>query len=87
VSFWLLSLIVKKFGADKMEGATGSTTLSAQEVAWLTPRAYELNSLAADMVERAQHDRVESKGLLERIHTLFVKEFGLNPKLEFREPG
>jgi hypothetical protein len=81
------SAVLEKFGADKMEGGTGSTTLSAVEVAWLTPRAYELNSLATDMVERAEHDRAESQRLLERIHALFVKEFGLNPKLEFREPG
>jgi hypothetical protein len=81
------SAVLEKFGADRMEGATGSTTLTLAEVAWLTPRAYELNNLATGMVERAEHDRNESKALLERIHALFVKEFGLNPKLEFRDPS
>jgi hypothetical protein len=78
--------VLSKFGTDEMDGGTGTHALSAEEVAWLTPRAYELNNLAAGMIERAKHDRAESKGLLERIHALFVKEFGLNPKLEFREP-
>jgi hypothetical protein len=78
--------VLSKFGTDEMEGGTGTHKLSAEQVAWLKPRAYELNSIAQGMIERAQHDRAESKGLLERIHALFVKEFGFSPKLEFREP-
>lgn len=77
---------LSKFGTDEMVGGTGTHKLSAEEVAWLKPRAYELNGIAEGMIERARHDRAESKGLLERIHVLFVKEFGLSPKLEFREP-
>jgi hypothetical protein len=69
-----------------MEGSMGTHALSAEEVAWLTPRAYELNDLATGMIDRAIHDLAESKGLLERIHALFVKEFQFNPKLEFKEP-
>jgi hypothetical protein len=78
--------VLSKFGTDEMDGGTGTHTLSAADVAWLTPRAYELNSLVAGLVERAKHDRAESKGLLERIHALFVKDYGFSPKLEFREP-
>jgi len=77
--------VLSKFGTDEMDGGTGTHTLSGADVAWLTPRAYELNNLATDMIERAIHDRAESKGLLERIHALFVKEFGFSRKLEFRE--
>jgi hypothetical protein len=77
---------LSKFGTDEMEGGTGTHKLSAEEVAWLKPRAYELNSLAEGMIQRARHDRAESKGLLERVHALFVKEFQFSPKLEFREP-
>jgi hypothetical protein len=75
-----------KFGTETMEGSMGTHALSAEEVAWLTPRAYELNDLATGMIDRAIHDLAESKGLLERIHALFVKEFQFNPKLEFKEP-
>jgi hypothetical protein len=79
--------VLSKFGTDEMDGGTGTHTLSAEEVAWLTPRAYELNNLATGMIERAKHDRAESKALLERIHALFVKEYGFSPKLEFTEPA
>jgi hypothetical protein len=75
-----------KFGIQEMDGGTGTHELSIDDIGWLTPRAYELNNLAEGMIEKAKHDRVESKGLLERIHALFVKEFAFSPKLEFREP-
>jgi hypothetical protein len=78
--------VLSKFGTDEMDGGTGTHALSAAEAAWLTPRAYELNILVAGLVERAKHDRAESKDLLERIHALFVKDYCFSPKLEFRDP-
>jgi hypothetical protein len=78
--------VLSKFGADEMDGSAGSTTLSAAEMAWLRPRAYELEELAKRMVQRATEERAESQSLLERIHALFVKEFDFSPKLEFLEP-
>jgi hypothetical protein len=78
--------VLSKFGADEMDGGAGSTTLSAAEMAWLRPRAWELDDLAKGMAQRAADDRAESQRLLERIHALFVKEFGFSPKLEFLDP-
>ena len=36
------------------------------------------------MFQRAKHDSEESRDLLTRLHALFVTEFELNPKLEFK---
>jgi hypothetical protein len=73
---------VEKFGA-KMEGAIGVTALSKEEMEWLSPRAFELNQLVETMVQRSTDDAGQTKTLLERMHKLFVKEFGLNPGLEY----
>jgi hypothetical protein len=54
---------------------------------WFMPRAFELESVAKVMVERTAHDSAESKGVLERLHVLFVKEFKINPRLEFKAPS
>jgi hypothetical protein len=78
------SAITEKFGAKKMDGDTGTTSLTKEEYEWMTPRAHELNGLAQMMLQRAEHDSKESRDLLTRLHALFVKEFGLNPKLEFK---
>ncbi|MBU6464092.1 MAG: hypothetical protein KGK01_09860 [Bradyrhizobium sp.] len=76
--------LMEKFGA-KMAGGIGITGLTQAESDWLSPRAFELNGLATVMLQRAQHDAVEAKGILERMHALFVKHFQLNPKLEHKE--
>jgi hypothetical protein len=78
--------LMEKFGA-KMTGRVGVTTLSHEDVEWLEPRAHILNGLAEMMIQRTEHDSAESKALLVRMHALFVKEFMLNPKLEFHEPA
>jgi hypothetical protein len=75
-----------RFSTLEMEGGTGTHDLTAEDVAWLTPRAYEMHSLAEGMIQRAKDERATSTGLLERIHALFVKEFKFEPKLEFIEP-
>jgi hypothetical protein len=76
--------MMEKFGA-KMDGAIGTTSLTEEELDWMMPRAHELNGLADMMLKRAEHDAAESRGLLVRLHALFVKEYGLNPKLDFKE--
>lgn len=78
---------LSKFGTEKMDGATGTHALSKEEVEWLTPRAYEMNSIAEDMIARAREDTKESRLLLERMHTLFVKEFSFEPHILFKEPS
>jgi hypothetical protein len=77
--------VMERFGA-KMSGSTGTTSLTREEAEWLAPRAHELNSLAKAMLDRAEADSKESRDLLLKLHSLFVKHFGLNPKLEFKEP-
>ena|ERR1700730_11015181 len=61
-------------------------TLTQEEKDWMAPRTYELNSLAQTMLQRTEHDADESRQLLQRLYALFVKEFGLSQKLEFKEP-
>jgi hypothetical protein len=77
--------LMERFGA-KMTGAVGSVGLTQAELDWMAPRAVELESIAKAIVERTAHDSPESKNLLERLHALFVREFKINPKLEFK-PG
>ncbi len=43
-----------------MEGATGTHSLSAEDVAWLKPRAYELDSIAEGLIQRASNEEAES---------------------------
>jgi hypothetical protein len=76
--------MMEKFGA-KMNGAIGTTELTKEDAEWFAPRAYSLNELAKTMVQRTEHDSKESRALLQKLHALFVKSFGLNPKLEFKE--
>jgi hypothetical protein len=78
--------LIERFGA-KMSGSMGTTALTKDEGDWVAPRAYELNNLVEIMIQRTGHDSEESKGLLQRTHALFVKEFKLNPKLEFKKPN
>jgi hypothetical protein len=77
--------LIERFGA-KMSGSVGATALTKDEGDWVAPRAYELNNLVQTMIQRTGRDSDESKGLLQRMHALFVKEFKLNPKLEFKKP-
>lgn len=72
-----------KFGSEEMDGGTGTHKLSAEDVAWLKPRSYELDSLAEGMIARASSEQVLSKSLLQRIHDLFVKEFQFEKTLQF----
>lgn len=72
-----------RFGAV-MRGGVGTTELTREDAEWMAPRAYELNDLAETMIERTKHDVVESRALLERMHSAFVKEYKLNPRLEFK---
>jgi hypothetical protein len=78
--------LMEKFGA-KMTGAVGTTGLTQEEYDWFAPRAFELEGVAEIMVERAAHDASESRDLLVRLHALFVKEFKINPTLEFKTLG
>jgi hypothetical protein len=71
--------LMEKFGA-KMTGTVGVTNLTQSDVDWMAPRTVELNGLVSSIINRIEHDSAESKGLLERIHALFVKEFKMNPK-------
>jgi hypothetical protein len=80
------SALTEKFGA-KMHGDTGTTSLTKEEYEWMAPRAHDLNGLAQAMLQRAEQDSKESRELLTRLHALFVKEFGLSPKLEFKPPA
>jgi hypothetical protein len=80
------AVALSKFGTLEMDGGTGTHDLSAEDVAWLTPRAYEMHTLAEGMIQRAKEERATSTNLLERIHALFVREFKFEPKLEFIEP-
>jgi hypothetical protein len=77
--------LMERFGA-KMNGAIGTTGLTQTELDWMSPRAFELSGLAGVMLQRTEHDSVEAKGLLERMHALFVKHFKLNPRLEYKVP-
>jgi hypothetical protein len=52
--------VLSRFGTDKMEGATGTHSLSAEDVAWLKPRAYELDSIAEGLIQRASNEEAES---------------------------
>jgi hypothetical protein len=70
-----------------MQGGIGTTELTREDAEWMAPRAYELNDLAETMVKRTEHDAIESKALLKRMHSLLVKEYKLNPKLEFKSPS
>jgi hypothetical protein len=79
------SALMERFGA-KMTGSVGTTGLTQADVDWLSPRAVELNGLVDSIIKKIEHDSAESKGLLERLHVLFVKNFNMNPKLEFKEP-
>jgi hypothetical protein len=78
--------LMERFGA-KMTGSVGSTGLTQAEHDWFVPRAFELESVAEVMVARAAHDSAESKEFLVRLHALFVKEFKINPRLEFTPPS
>jgi hypothetical protein len=75
---------LSKFGVEVMNGATGTHNLNAEQIAWLKPRAYELNQLAEAMVVRAAKEAALSKTFMERSHALFVKEFKFNNTLEFK---
>jgi hypothetical protein len=77
--------LIEKFGA-KMTGAVGSIGLTQADQDWLAPRAFELEGIAQVMIDRTTHDAPESKVLLERLHALFVKEFKINPRLDFKAP-
>lgn len=77
--------LMEKFGA-KMTGSLGTTGLTKADADWMAPRTVELNSLIDSIIKRIEQDSAESKALLERMHALFVKEFKMNPKLEFRAP-
>jgi hypothetical protein len=78
--------MMEKFGA-KMSGSMGTTSLTEEEAEWMSPRAVELNGLVSTIIQRTEHDSIESKGLLERMHTLFVQQFKLNPRLVFKNPN
>src|ERR1700733_211662 len=78
--------LTERFGA-KMTAAVGSIGLSQADKDWLAPRSFELESVAQVIVDRTTHDSSESKGLLERLHALFVKEFKIKPRLEFKTPS
>jgi hypothetical protein len=78
--------MMERFGA-KMNGAVGSTVFTAEELEWVSPRAFVLNQLAETLLKQSAHDAAESKNLLTKVHALFVKEFklNLNPELGFKE--
>jgi hypothetical protein len=78
--------LMEKFGA-KMTGAVGDTGLTQAEHDWFAPRAFELEGIAQVMVKRTAHDSPESKSLLERLHALFVREFKISPRLQFKAPS
>ncbi|MCK1611051.1 MULTISPECIES: hypothetical protein [unclassified Bradyrhizobium] len=75
--------LMERFGA-KMTGSVGVTGLTQSDADWMSPRAVELNGLAEVMLHRTNHDSDEAKSLLEQIHALFVKQFKMNPRLEFK---
>jgi hypothetical protein len=77
--------LTEKFGA-KMTGAVGSIELAQADKDWLAPRSFELEGVAQVIVDRTAHDSSESKGLIQRLHGLFVREFKINPRLEFKAP-
>jgi hypothetical protein len=77
--------VLWKFGADEMDGGKGTHSLTAEQVAWLRPRAYELNGIAENLVERASKEEALSKSLLRRAHSLFVKEFQFEKNLTFKK--
>jgi hypothetical protein len=79
--------VLSKFGADEMDGGTGTHSLTAEQIAWMKPRAYELDSLAQGMIERASKEETLSRSLLQRMHALFVKEFQFEKTLEFIQPS
>jgi hypothetical protein len=77
--------MMERFGAT-MNSAIGTIGLTQTEKDWMSPRAFELNGMAEVMLQRTEHDSVEAKGILERMHALFVKNFQLNPRLEYKVP-
>jgi hypothetical protein len=71
------------FGAE-MSGATGTTTLTAKQLEWLAPRAYEMNNIVELMCDRLDEEVEAAKSALKTLHTVLEKEFDLKHKLEFK---
>jgi hypothetical protein len=77
--------LMQPFGAD-MDGAIGSTGLTADQHRWMAPREFELNGLVETMVQRTEQDEKESWALLERLHSLLRKEFKLETRMKRKVP-
>ena len=71
----------ERFGA-RMVGNTGSTELTLEEVNWLEPRAFEMNSIIDGMLNDSEQYAKSSWDALMALHEILEREFKLKHKLE-----
>ncbi len=71
--------------ASSMQGAIGTTTMSAAQLAAFVPRATELDLLVADIKGRAEQDSKESRDALLEVNAAAAATFGKPLKLEIKE--
>ncbi len=74
--------VMTRFGAE-MKGSIGTTKLTQEQAEWLAPRAFELNQMANEFVDRIERDTEKAKTALKNLHAILEKELKLKKKLEF----
>jgi len=75
--------MMARFGA-RMEGNTGTTSLSPEEYQWLAPRAVELNALIDNIIQRTEVDAQEAKDGLLKMNAAFSTHLGTKHTIQFK---